>query len=192
MKMKDRTKKMFADELERMLAEMPFEKVRVIELAKRCSATPQAFYYHFRDKYELVAWMFLQEFFDVMQPAELSTAESITEMHKRFDSRKSFYKKVFNDKSQNSIESFIFEFNIRYSCEAVKFHYGEAPITQEQMLAIRYHSYGIVGLLRDWLYDQIDTDLLTISEFDYARIPPFLKEALSNYTDLGGLREAFK
>ena len=61
MSMKDRTKAMFADELEKMLEEMPLEKVRVLDICRRCEATPPTFYYHFHDKYELVAWIFLKE-----------------------------------------------------------------------------------------------------------------------------------
>ena len=52
---KNRTKKLFATELERMLTEMPLSKVRVKDLCERCGAQRQAFYYHFQDKYDLVA-----------------------------------------------------------------------------------------------------------------------------------------
>ena len=55
MQMKDRTKIMFAEELENMLKDIPLEKVRVAKLCERCGATPPTFYYYFHDKYELVA-----------------------------------------------------------------------------------------------------------------------------------------
>jgi len=59
---KDRTKRLFAAELEAMLREMPLSRVRVNALCERCGAQRQAFYYHFRDKYDLVAWIFEQDF----------------------------------------------------------------------------------------------------------------------------------
>lgn len=39
MKMKDRTKIMFAEELENMLKTTDMDKIRVVELCRRCGAT---------------------------------------------------------------------------------------------------------------------------------------------------------
>lgn len=185
MGMRDRSKRMFSAEFEKMVAEMPFEKIRIVDLAKRCEATPQTFYYHFKDKYELVAWMFLRDFLDVMQmPANKETAASIREMHRRLQERKLFYRKVFRDKSQNNIEQFIFQFNVNYSIAAFQAFYHTDEIEPAQMLAIRYHSHGIVGILRDWIFDEVESDIQTISDFDYSRIPDFLRPALENYTEI--------
>ena len=52
------TKGMFADELEAMMERMPLSKVRVRDLCERCGVERRVFYYHFKDKYDLVAWMF--------------------------------------------------------------------------------------------------------------------------------------
>ena len=37
-----------------MLQEMPFDKVTVSELVRRCNISPNTFYYHYRDKYDLL------------------------------------------------------------------------------------------------------------------------------------------
>lgn len=60
--MKNNTKQLFAKTLEEMLLTTPFDKIRVTTLCKNCSAAPQTFYNHFRDKYDLVAWIFEQDF----------------------------------------------------------------------------------------------------------------------------------
>lgn len=58
MTLKNQTKLLFAQELEQMLKVMPMEKIRIVDLCKRCGTITQTFYYHFHDKYELVAWIF--------------------------------------------------------------------------------------------------------------------------------------
>ena len=60
--LKNQTKLLFAQKLEEMLQTIPMDKIRIIDLCKRCETIPQTFYYHFHDKYELVAWIFLYDF----------------------------------------------------------------------------------------------------------------------------------
>ena len=56
------TKGMFADALETMMERIPLSKVRVADLCARCGVERRVFYYHFKDKYDLVAWMFERDY----------------------------------------------------------------------------------------------------------------------------------
>ena len=49
-----RTNKAIIETFEEMLDEMPFEKITVSSLAKRCEISPNAFYYHYEDTYDLL------------------------------------------------------------------------------------------------------------------------------------------
>lgn len=181
MQMKDRTKIMFADTLEEMLKEMPLEKVRVSKLCERCGATKPTFYYYFHDKYELVAWMFLQDFAVVHADKDPSyTAEGLNQNTMQMAKRRTFYQKAFDDSSQNSIGKYMQEFCLQIAREAVLYHTGK-EMTQDQEFATRYHTYGIMGMFIEWLFgDTMTTEYLTSSLFD--RTPDFLKEAFSVYS----------
>ena len=181
MQMKDRTKIMFADTLEEMLKEMPLDKVRVSKLCERCGATKPTFYYYFHDKYELVAWMFLQDFAVVHADKEPSyTAEGLNQNTMQMAKRRTFYQKAFDDSSQNSIGKYMQEFCLQIAREAVLYHTGK-KMTQDQEFAARYHTYGIMGMFIEWLFgDTMTTEYLTSSLFD--RTPDFLKEAFSVYS----------
>lgn len=91
--MKDRTKIMFAEGLENMLKDMPLDKVRVAKLCERCGTTPPTFYYYFHDKYELVAWMFLQDFSLAVgdKPPKYST-DILNTVSRQLEKRKKSYR----------------------------------------------------------------------------------------------------
>lgn len=182
MQMKDRTKVMFADTLEEMLKEMPLDKVRVAKLCERCGATTPTFYYYFHDKYELVAWMFLQDFaseFGDQKPGY--TAEGLISMAQRMEKRKKFYQKAFLDKTQNSITDYIQTFNLQIATEAVRHKTGESDLSQDQLLAVKYHNYGIMGIFREWLFGD-DLTVEQMNTFLFERTPDFLKAAFAEYT----------
>ena len=56
------TKRALAAALKSLLAERPFAKVSVREICEACGMSRKSFYYHFKDKYELLNWIFETEF----------------------------------------------------------------------------------------------------------------------------------
>ena len=60
------TKKALADSLKKLLTHLPFNKITVTEICQECGMHRQSFYYHFKDKYELVNWIFHDEFVNPM------------------------------------------------------------------------------------------------------------------------------
>lgn len=180
MQMKDRTKIMFADALEEMLKEMPLNKVRVAKLCERCGATTPTFYYYFHDKYELVAWMFLQDFsgeFGDTTPGY--SPDVLNQATIRFSKRRNFYQKAFDDRSQNSIAEYLISFNLQLSRDAVKYHTGK-DLTDDQVFAVKYHIYGISGMFCEWLFGK-DMTAEYLNASLYERTPDFLKEAFAVY-----------
>lgn len=180
MKMKDRTKVMFADTLEDMLMEMPLDKVRVAKLCERCGATTPTFYYYFHDKYELVAWMFLQDFAGAFADKDPEySPDRMNESTVRFAKRRNFYQTAFDDRSQNSIAEYLIGFNIQITKDAVRFHTGD-ELTADQEFTVKYHIYGVMGVFCEWLFGKdMSADYLNASL--YKKTPGFMKEAFSVY-----------
>ena len=180
MQIKNLTKNMFADTLEQMLKEMPLEKVRVRKLCECCGTTSPTFYYYFRDKYELVVWIFLRDIAQIylnLRPGERK--EGMGEIIRMVKQKRTFYQKAFTDQSQNSLAEYIQSFIIRYYYEAILHDTGEAPNT-EQLMEIKYHTYGIMGIFREWLFEQ-DQSFEEQNEKLFSRAPDFLKKAFDVY-----------
>ncbi|HCD08670.1 MAG TPA: TetR family transcriptional regulator [Lactobacillus sp.] len=181
MTLKNQTKLLFAQELEQMLKVMPMEKIRIVDLCKRCGTITQTFYYHFHDKYELVAWIFLYDFSLIYgdKKPEYSIA-SITKNLTQMEQRKTFYQKTYTDNSQNSINKYIQKFNVISAKNAVEKYY-QTSLTAEQEYAIKYHSYGSMGLFNEWLNNQTPITIEQLATFQYKHTPKFLKVAYQNY-----------
>ena len=52
------TKMWIADKMREIMKHKPIDKIRVTEICKAADIERPTFYYHFKDKYDLVAWMF--------------------------------------------------------------------------------------------------------------------------------------
>ena len=55
------TKNWIADKMRELMKRKPIEKIRVTEICEAADIERPTFYYHFKDKYDLVAWMFTSD-----------------------------------------------------------------------------------------------------------------------------------
>lgn len=55
------TKKAIAGSLKELMRKKSLEKITVSDIVKNCGLNRQTFYYHFKDKYDLVNWIFNKE-----------------------------------------------------------------------------------------------------------------------------------
>lgn len=55
------TKARLAKSLKELMAEQTLDKITVKEIVQKCGVNRQTFYYHFRDIYDLLDWMFMHE-----------------------------------------------------------------------------------------------------------------------------------
>lgn len=61
------TKRALAQAMKGLMQRKPFVKISVSDICDACGMNRKSFYYHFRDKYDLVNWIFYTEFVEAMQ-----------------------------------------------------------------------------------------------------------------------------
>lgn len=65
------TKKALAASLKELMTEQSFEKINVTQICERCDMNRKSFYYHFKDKYDLINWIFDTEFMALVKDEDL-------------------------------------------------------------------------------------------------------------------------
>ena len=97
------TKIALANSLKELMAEMPFQKISVGQIAEKCNLNRKSFYYHFKDKYDLINWIFDTEFKAILQRKNYECDWDIYEnLIAYFYDNRAFYRKALEIKGQNS------------------------------------------------------------------------------------------
>lgn len=97
------TKKAIADSLKKILKEKTFEKISVGEICDDCGLTRKSFYYHFRDKYDLVSWIFHYEFMNAHEQCiGYEIIWFFDDLFKYMFKNREYYSKLFESTGQNS------------------------------------------------------------------------------------------
>ncbi len=176
------TKRMFADALEEEMKRTPLSRVRVSDLCIRCGVERRVFYYHFKDKYDLVAWAFDQDYRAAEKAGAVYTEALFDETHRRFWAKRDFYRRAFEDDSQNSIQRYLLEYCIKTNEMLLKRHLGVSTLSPDRSFAARHFSHGNVGCLVEWLKGDINATPEQLSTYMFACMPPVIREA---YAGLG-------
>jgi probable dihydroxyacetone kinase regulator len=110
MGLRDSTKRLFACTIEEMMETIPLEKIRVKDLCSRCGADRQSFYYHFKDKYDLVNWIFLVGFLSKMNIDDYETGwDAVKAICHHFYADRDFYRVALTIHGQNSFHDYVIE-----------------------------------------------------------------------------------
>ena len=113
------TKNALAEALKGLMMEKNFEKISVSDICDRCNMNRKSFYYHFRDKYDLLNWIFyigfmehikfddFQELFDEDESGKkYDIWELIGELANYFYTEKEFYRRALMVEGQNSFKDY--------------------------------------------------------------------------------------
>lgn len=96
------TKKALASSLKELMAQMPISKIGVGDICANCEMNRKSFYYHFKDKNDLINWIFDTEFLSCVDTTDEGNRwQNIEELFKYLYENRSFYNKVLSVKDQN-------------------------------------------------------------------------------------------
>lgn len=170
--MAERTKIWIADKMKSLMKRKPIDKIRITEICSEAEIERSTFYYHFKDKYDLVAWVFFHDAFETDVISARSAAVSMNKMRNDFI----FYKRAYEDTSQNPLWQYMLEYFVsRYADEAKRITDTETLDTQT-MYSIRLYCYSAVGMTREWLLTDNITPAGTVVEMMFNSMPEFLRK----------------
>ena len=102
------TKQVLAYAIKDLMGRQSLSKITVGDICQACGMNRKSFYYHFQDKYDLVAWIFRGE---LAQEAEGSATiqDMMLALCRTMEKNLPFYRSALKDRGQNSLQEYIAE-----------------------------------------------------------------------------------
>ncbi len=170
--MAERTKIWIADTMAKLLQQKSIEQIRVTEICRAAEIERPTFYYHFRDKYELIAWMFCRKAFQTDVINVGSAAKSMNQMRQDFI----FYKRAYEDNSQSPMWAYMVDYFVERYCDLAREKLGTDTLDIQLQYSIRLYCYGAVGMTREWLMKDNITPAETVVQLMFNSMPEALNK----------------
>ena len=168
------TKRWIADKMRDLMKQKSIEKIRVTEICKAAGIERPTFYYHFTDKYDLVAWMFCTDAYGTDITSVASAAAGMNRMKQEI----LFYKRAYEDSSQNALWRYMLEYFVRRYTDLVKEKLGTDILDTQLAYSIRFYCMGSVGMTQEWVLKDNITSAETVVQMMFHSMPENMRTIL--------------
>ena len=104
------TKRALAQAIKELMNEKPLVKISIADIVDRCQMNRQSFYYHFRDKYDRVNWIFYTELITELQNSpNKDEYEELKNICRYLYDNRAFYINALKFTGQNSFYEYFGE-----------------------------------------------------------------------------------
>lgn len=146
------TKRALASSLRLLMREVPFEKINVTEICDGCDMNRKSFYYHFRDKYDLLNWIFDNEFIAVVSKKHIDNGyDFLMLLCQHLYDNAEFYRKAFKVQGQNSFSEHFCEMLLPLQAEFMRQLFDKEDVDE---FYINFFSDGFVAAIKRWILDK--------------------------------------
>ena len=109
--MPNTTKAALEESLKRLLLKKPLDKITITDITTDCGISRMAFYYHFKDIYDLVEWSCVEDGKKALQGKKTSESwtEGLTQIFEAVLENKPFIMNVYRNVDRERIENYLFK-----------------------------------------------------------------------------------
>lgn len=146
------TKKALAAALKELMETVPFAKISVGDICGKCDMNRKSFYYHFKDKYDLMNWIYDTEFIAVAKKKSYATEwDFLEDICAYFYANKNFYRKALQIRGQNSFSDHFREFLLPVIAEYLK---NTVPEKQMQEFYSNFFADAFICAIVRWILEK--------------------------------------
>lgn len=173
------TKIWIANAMKDLMREKPIEKIRVTEICWKAMIERPTFYYHFKDKHDLVAWIFFQN----AAKTDIVDVQGAAEALRGMKQELTFFQRAYEDLSQNALWQYMLEYFVQRYSELAMEKLGTDALDAQMAFSIRSYCYGCVGMTKEWALFDNKTPAETEVEMMFHSMPANLQALFFSETD---------
>lgn len=146
-----KTEQLIADTLKKLMSNESFDRITVQELSSACNIKRQTFYYYFRDIYDLLTWIFLNE--NTLINKEVKDwKEMVKQIIKYVNKNKNFVKHILESSARDLFEQFVYSyFYSQILRQFVTFDKENKFTSEERKFYVTYYTSAMTSCIILWI-----------------------------------------
>ncbi len=161
------TKRALEDSLKHLLLKKPLNKITINDITEDCGINRMTFYYHFKDIYDLVEWSCLEDAQRALDGKKTyeSWQQGFVQIFKAVQENKPFIMNVYRCVSREQVERYLTPLTDQLLMGVIdELSRGMVVREEDKAFIARVYSYAFVGLMLDWIRDDMRADPETLVE----------------------------
>ena len=163
----NQTKQILEESLKKLMLQKPLDKITIRDLTEDCDISRMAFYYHFKDIYDLVEWSCLEDATRALAGKKTydTWSEGLVQIFDAVYENKPFILNAYRCISRDQMERFLFKLTYDLIRGVVDERSQGIEISEENKAFIaEFYKYSFVGIMLDWIRQGMSADYQVIVE----------------------------
>lgn len=173
------TKELIAESLKELFTHKTADKITVKEIAHNCGVTPATFYNHFRDKYDLIVWIYAEPVKNIVKKVDKGSYglhDAIFNVINYFaENRKFIINAIMHTSGQDSFIHHVFKIHFEIMCDFIKSSQNLKKLPLKTEMLLKVYVYGTVQLVCEWLVNDMPVPINEFMNFLEDGLPAPLK-----------------
>ncbi len=148
------TKKALAGSIKQLMETIPLAKISIQEIVDNCGLNRQTFYYHFKDKFDLVNWIYYSEVIESIADSRHydNWSDGILKILLHINKNRAFYINALNTPGQNAFDGYLFEVTHKLAMGVVnEVAEGMNVFDPDKNFIADFYTHAFVGLTVQWI-----------------------------------------
>ena len=178
------TKRALEQSLKNLLLEKPLTKITVGDITDDCGINRMTFYYHFKDIYDLVEWSCLEDAKRALDEKKTydTWQQGLLQIFKAVQENKPFILNVYRCVHREQVEKYLQPLVDQLLLNVINEEAAGITVRDEDKQFIaQVYSYMFIGLMLDWIKDDMREDPQQIVEKLSKLIKGSVSVALSRF-----------
>ena len=178
------TKRALEQSLKNLLLKKPLTKITVGDITEDCGINRMTFYYHFKDIYDLVEWSCLEDAKRALEEKKTydTWQQAFLQIFKAVQENKPFILNVYRCVHREQVEKYLQPLVDQLLLNVINEEAAGITVRDEDKQFIaQIYSYMFIGLMLDWIKDDMREDPQQIVEKLSKLIKGSVSVALSRF-----------
>lgn len=152
--MPNTTKTALEASLKKLLMHKPVDKITIQDLTSDCGISRMSFYYHFKDIYDLVEWVCVEDGKRALQGKKTydTWQEGLRQIFEAVLENKPFILNVYRSISREKTENYLYKLTYGLIADVVEEKcVGSILADEEKAFIAEFYKFGFVGVILDWI-----------------------------------------
>lgn len=162
------TKRAIADSLKELTRAKSFDKIGVVDITEKCGINRQTFYYHFSDKYELLKWIYYNDYI-LPSLGDLSFGNWAEKLTESLNAMKNDYDFCINtiNHTNDYLKNYLVDIAESIFTDAIGVMDHNNELDEEPLKYFsRFFAYGLSGIVIEWMTkNDMETSPEKISDY---------------------------
>ena len=147
--MSQTTKRALEASLKKLLLEKPLNKITINDITEDCGVNRMTFYYHFKDIYDLVDWILMED----------TWTEAFLDILHQIRDNKALVLNVYRSVGREQVEQYLYKLLDSMLKEFADRECRDITVQDDdKQFVVDFYKYALVGVVLEWIRRDMKTE----------------------------------